>query len=506
MKCFDETDGDLVALHNDLTRLFECKYGDFLSLALSAGLSPDTSFQYADLRGMDLQSEDLTDFDFTGADFSGADLRQARLRCKSFERAELGDAKLNGAIMHYKAPEELDQFISAYPSANKMGIRFLKDGEDLAAAAEPVQLSGSYPSKGNIAYHVQSGMNTNFGMSDSAQAEILIPLSTNVRDGTRQDISGVAASAHLVPRKKPAKKPEAKTEDAAARRISLGAAVLSLWEDSFPWAFSQLKTAFQPFQQLEAAIRQLAEQMSKNGLSGPEWMEGNWLAAEKHTLALSAAMIRSLPSSSEADASLGGIIRFLSGGAHLGLIQRFAHGIWERSGQEHGAALRHWLAAEKQVLALSVAVIETSVEAHKDALINLKTALNSLDPGYVFDNIRAMAKAMWEELGCQPERSLDCWIAAEKHVITIAVAAIRQAQAGEAAAEVVERTLSNLSPHDYLEPIARKAKKICQRKGQESTSIIDIAEDIVNDSVRNLAVGTERSLRHLEESMFQPAA
>lgn len=162
-------------------------------------------------------------------------------------------------------------------------------------------------------------------------------------------------------------------------------------------------------------------------------------------LILTAAAICSPSSSGKTADEMAPFVSAVSGAAHLKLIERFAHGIWEHTGRQYGYALDHWLAAEKQVLAASVAVIESASDAQQ-AMLSLPSILENLDPAKILQEIGILAKTMWERAGRQHGHTLDFWVAAERYVLTLTIAAIRQAPTGNELTEVVVNTITALSP------------------------------------------------------------
>jgi hypothetical protein len=201
--------------------------------------------------------------------------------------------------------------------------------------------------------------NEYIGLADSAMTPPLVEPEVS-------DVSGMGADE-----RKPAELP-------------LAAPILSLWPTSFPEAFWQLRSALKSFDIIEPAVRQLAYEMWKNSVWSSKGALDFWLAAEKHVLILTAAALRSGSSSAEAANAPATILSVFSWASHLKLIERFAYCIWEQTGQQSGYALDNWLAAEKQVLAVSVAIIESSSDAQQ-AMRSLVNASQSLNPPNVLD-------------------------------------------------------------------------------------------------------------------------
>lgn len=262
--------------------------------------------------------------------------------------------------------------------------------------------------------------------------------------------------------------------------------VLALWPTSFPQVFWHLKRAIEPSPRIEATVRQLAYEMWTRSACKSRAAWDFWLAAEKHVLVLTAAVfINSSPKTGDA---LSPLLSALSGATHLQLIEGIAHSIWEQEGRQIGSALDHWLAAEKQVLAVSVAVMESSRDAH-EAMRNLSLTLHNLDPVNLLEPIRALAEAMWEQAGGQSGFALDFWVAAEKHVLTLTAAVIRQASAGSGSAELIASMFSAFSPLPVLEMISETAQKAWLELGRKTSQDVDNWLNAEREVLANIAAG-----------------
>lgn len=419
------TDADVVALHEDIARLFETDAVDFKSLASAVGLDPNVDFRGADLQGLDLHDENLCDFDFSYADLQGADLRNARLECRKLFNTNLNKAKMSGVVLYYEDDKNVDIFLSERPYIRSEKVRFEKK-----------------PS----------------GLSDSSTPPLVAPSLSSV------SVMGLD------------------------EELALSPPVLLLWPMSFPEAFWQLRSALKSFDMIEPAVRQLAYEMWKNSVWSPQGALDFWLAAEKHVMILTAAAIRSGSSSAQAANALPTILSVLSWASHLKLIERFAYCIWEQTGRQSGYALDHWLAAEKQVLAVSVAIIESS--SAQQAMRSLVTASQSLNPPNVLEPIRVMANAMWKQAGRAPGHALDFWIAAEKSVLTLTVAAVR-ASAGNEPAKIVADTFADFSPVRFLERIKDRAQTMWEEAGHQASQTLDYWLNAERQYLWSIADGEE---------------
>lgn len=153
-------------------------------------------------------------------------------------------------------------------------------------------------------------------------------------------------------------------------------------------------------------------------------------------------------------------------------IHNLAYHIWQSAGNEVGRALDFWLMAERMVIELtadSVRLANTAATSAWEATSTWPTALRSL----YFYRVRDLAHHMWLASNEQQERSLDYWLAAEKHLRLLMNSTARTVGAGLGTEEVLARTFEAFSPADYLEQIRKTAYQLWETAGRQYGSAFD---------------------------------
>lgn len=153
-------------------------------------------------------------------------------------------------------------------------------------------------------------------------------------------------------------------------------------------------------------------------------------------------------------------------------IHNLAYHIWQSAGNEVGRAFDFWLMAERMVIELaadSAHLANTAAASAWETTATWPTTLRSL----YFYRVRDLARHMWLASNEQQERSLDYWLAAEKHLRTLMNTTARAAGASLGKEEVLARTFEAFSPADYLEQIRKTAYQLWEAAGHQYGSAFD---------------------------------
>ena len=153
-------------------------------------------------------------------------------------------------------------------------------------------------------------------------------------------------------------------------------------------------------------------------------------------------------------------------------IHNLAYHIWQSAGNEVGRALDFWLMAERMVIELaadSARLANTTATSAWEATSTWPTTLRSL----YFYRVRDLARHMWLASNEQQERSLDYWLAAEKHLRLLMNSTVRTAGASIGAEEVLAKAFEAFSPADYLEQIRKTAYQLWEAAGRQYGSALD---------------------------------
>ncbi|HRY15206.1 MAG: DUF2934 domain-containing protein [Candidatus Competibacteraceae bacterium] len=169
-------------------------------------------------------------------------------------------------------------------------------------------------------------------------------------------------------------------------------------------------------------------------------------------------------------------------------IRRLAHDIWRSAGSEFSrTALDFWAMAERMVIeftADSVRRTNTATAAAVETATNWPLALRAL---YLY-RVRQLAHCMASASTEQRERSLDYWLAAEKHLRLLTESATRAASAlGQE--EALTQAFETFSPADYLEQIRKTAYHLWETAESQHHSTLDIWLAAESQILESLAAG-----------------
>lgn len=163
-------------------------------------------------------------------------------------------------------------------------------------------------------------------------------------------------------------------------------------------------------------------------------------------------------------------------------IRALAHPLWESAARPYGMALDFWLMAEQMIFEMLTASARLASAAAGEGDADASGATGAASVARVQD----LAQCMWDNAGRQYELALDCWLAAERHVMTL-TRATRATREGT-------RELATLPPPVYLEHIRRNAYHLWEAAGQQYGSALDYwlqAEQQVLQAMAEAAASTE---------------
>lgn len=182
-------------------------------------------------------------------------------------------------------------------------------------------------------------------------------------------------------------------------------------------------------------------------------------------------------------------------------IHHLAYHIWQSAGNEVGRTLDFWLMAERMVIELaadSARLANATAAAAWEMTSTWPTALRSL----YFYRVRDLARHMWLASNEQQERSLDYWLAAEKHLRLLVNSTVRTAGASPDAEEVLAKTFEAFSPAAYLEQIRMAAYHLWETAESQHKSALDfwlaaenkIMESIASSGIPATSQGTDSTV------------
>jgi hypothetical protein len=170
-------------------------------------------------------------------------------------------------------------------------------------------------------------------------------------------------------------------------------------------------------------------------------------------------------------------------------IRKLAHDIWRSAGSEFSrSALDFWAMAERMVIeftADSVRRANAATAAAVETATNWPLALRAL---YLY-RVRQLAHCMASASAEQRERSLDYWLAAEKHLRLLTESATRAASAHLGQEEALARAFETFSPADYLEQIRKTAYHLWETAESQRHSALDIWLAAESQILESLAAG-----------------
>lgn len=168
-------------------------------------------------------------------------------------------------------------------------------------------------------------------------------------------------------------------------------------------------------------------------------------------------------------------------------ISDLANHIWRSAGIDFSrTALDFWGMAERMVIELTADSVYLANTATNLAIENAKTWPSALRALYLY-RVRELAHCMNSASIEQRERSMDFWLAAEKHLQLLAEAAARAASAHNGKKEeAVARIFETFSAIDYLEQIRKRAHQLWETAENQNRSALDFWLAAENKMVESL--------------------
>lgn len=106
-------------------------------------------------------------------------------------------------------------------------------------------------------------------------------------------------------------------------------------------------------------------------------------------------------------------------GMPVARVRELAECMWEAAGRQYGMAQDFWLAAERHVLAM----LRASAFPINSEKPDWAAELATLSPAAYLEQIRRMAYSYWEAAGRSYGNTLDCWLQAERDLLSMMSAA-----------------------------------------------------------------------------------
>ena len=154
-------------------------------------------------------------------------------------------------------------------------------------------------------------------------------------------------------------------------------------------------------------------------------------------------------------------------------IRNLAYHLWQSAGHEFGqTALDFWEMAERMIVELTADSVRRANAAAASMLETAAAWPSALRALYLY-RVRELARCMWSTSADQRDRSLDYWLAAEKHLRQLAESVTRAAGARLGQEEVMARVFETFSPADYLEQIRKTAYYLWEEAGSQCGSAFD---------------------------------
>ena len=170
-------------------------------------------------------------------------------------------------------------------------------------------------------------------------------------------------------------------------------------------------------------------------------------------------------------------------------IRHLAYHIWQTAGRDFSHnALDFWAMAERMIIELTADSIRRANTATATVLENTTAWPAALRTLYLY-RVRELARDMWLTSAEQRDRSLDYWLAAEKHLHLLTESAVRTAGARLGRGEALAETFEAFSPADYLEQIRKMAYQLWETAENQHQSALDFWLAAENRIMESLASG-----------------
>ncbi|MDQ5909010.1 MAG: hypothetical protein QG599_1104 [Pseudomonadota bacterium] len=154
-------------------------------------------------------------------------------------------------------------------------------------------------------------------------------------------------------------------------------------------------------------------------------------------------------------------------------IRSLAYSLWWSAERDFGGtALDCWTMAAQMVIELTADSVHQANTATTLTTENAATWPSALHALYLY-RVRELARCMWSASAEQRDRSMDYWLAAEKHLHLLIESAVRTAGASLGAEEAIAKTFEAFSPADHLEQIRKVAYQFWETAENQHQSAFD---------------------------------
>ncbi len=170
-------------------------------------------------------------------------------------------------------------------------------------------------------------------------------------------------------------------------------------------------------------------------------------------------------------------------------IRYLAYHLWQTAGRDFSqTALDFWAMAERMVIELTADSVRRANTATASAVETAAAWPAALRALYLY-RVRELARDMWGASTEQRDRSMDYWLAAEKHLRLLTESATRAAGAGLGREEALAKTFETFSPADYLEQIRKTAYRLWETAENQHQSALEFWLAAENRFLESLAAG-----------------
>ena len=154
-------------------------------------------------------------------------------------------------------------------------------------------------------------------------------------------------------------------------------------------------------------------------------------------------------------------------------IRNLAYHIWQTAGRDFSqTALDFWAMAERMVIELTADSVRRANATTAAAVENAAAWPAALRALYRY-RVRELARGMWAASAEQRDRSMDYWLAAEKHLRLLAESAAHAAGSTRGREGALARAFEAFSPADYLEQVRKTAYQLWETAENQHQSALD---------------------------------
>ena len=169
-------------------------------------------------------------------------------------------------------------------------------------------------------------------------------------------------------------------------------------------------------------------------------------------------------------------------------IRNLAYHIWLSAENGFSRALDFWVMAEQMVIEMTADSARRANTAAASAVETAASWPSALRALYLY-RVRELARGMWSASTDQRDRSMDYWLAAEKHLRLLMESAARTAGARLGREEAMVEAFETFSPANYLEQIRETAYQLWETAGRQYGSALDFWLAAETKIMESLAAG-----------------